>query len=80
MDISVAPTNQRLVEAMELKLSDLALLWRTNKHTPEADITLRQYRAILLCMIELGFHSSLDVDSELPKRLMPPEYFALFTR
>jgi hypothetical protein len=63
---------------MEVKLSDLAAQWRTNKNTPNADKLVRQYRAILMCMIELGFQNSLDVDAELPKRLMPPEYFELF--
>lgn len=29
-------------------------------------------------MIELGYHDSLDPDSELPDRLMPREYLDLF--
>jgi hypothetical protein len=67
-----------LIQAMEEKLSDLAASWREQKNQPQADEIVRHYHAILRCMIELGFHDSLDVDSELPDRLMPQEYFDLF--
>jgi hypothetical protein len=63
---------------MELKLSDVAALWRGNKHMPQAEMIVRQYQAVLRCMIELGFHEPLDTESELPNRLMPPEYLELF--
>ena len=72
--------DHQLLKTLEEKLSDLAALWRGHKDNPEATDIMRQYQAILRCMIELGFRDSLDVDSELPDRLMPREYFALFKR
>jgi hypothetical protein len=80
MQTPILPVDQEFISAMELKLSDLAALWRGRKDTPEADGIVRQYQAVLRCMIELGFRSSLDVDAELPNRLMPQEYFDLFKR
>jgi hypothetical protein len=71
--------DEQLLQTMELKLSDLAALWRGYKDTPQAENIIRQYHAILRCMIELGFRSPLDLDSELPNRLMPVEYLSLFT-
>jgi len=78
MQTNTIPIDERLLKTMELKLSDLAALWRGNKATPQADTIVRQYHAILRCMIELGFHDPLDADSELPNRLMPLEYLDLF--
>ena len=64
-------SNEPLIQAFELKLSDLAALWRGNKTSPHAETIVRQYQAVLRCMIELGFREPLDADSELPNRLMP---------
>jgi hypothetical protein len=80
MQAPILPVDQDFIGAMELKLSDLAALWRGRKDTPEADEVVRQYQAVLRCMIELGFRSSLDVDAELPNRLMPQEYSDLFKK
>ncbi len=63
---------------MELKLSDLAALWRGNKTSPQAETIVRQYQVLLRCMIELGFREPLDADSELPNPLIPLEYLDLF--
>ena len=63
---------------LELKLSDLAALWRENKTSPRAETVVRQYQAVLRCLIEMGFREPLDADSELPNRLMPSEYLGLF--
>lgn len=63
---------------LELQLSDLAALWRGQQDGEDRDETVRQYQAILRCMIELGYNDSLVVDSELPERLMPREYLSLF--
>lgn len=71
-------TDEELIELMEIKLSHLAMRWRGHKDTSEADDIVRQYQAILRCMIELGYRSELYVDSELPDRLMPQEYLDLF--
>lgn len=72
------PIDETLLKTLEHKLSDLAALWRSRRATPEADTIARQYQAVLRCMIELGFRAPLDVDSELPNRLMPAEYVDLF--
>lgn len=73
-------SNEPLIQALELKLSDLAALWRGNKTSPRAETIVRQYQAVLRCMIELGFREPLDADSELPNRLMPSEYLGLFNQ
>ena len=73
-------SNEPLIQALELKLSDLAALWRGNKTSPPAETIVRQYQAVLRCMIELGFREPLDADSELPNRLMPSEYLDLFNQ
>jgi hypothetical protein len=65
---------------LELKLSDLAALWRENKTSTRAETVVRQYQAVLRCLIELGFREALDADSELPNRLMPSEYLDLFNQ
>jgi hypothetical protein len=71
-------SNEPLIQALELKLSNLAALWRGNKTSLGAETIVRQYQAVLRCMIELGFGEPLDADSELPNRLMPSEYLDLF--
>jgi hypothetical protein len=71
-------TNDDLITQMEIKLSHLAMRWRNHKEKPEADEIVRQYQAILRCMIELGYRAELYIDSELPDRLMPKEYLDLF--
>jgi hypothetical protein len=62
-----------ILEQMEKKLSELAYYWRSSQETQLA----QQYQAILRCMIELGFDAPLDIDAELPDRLMPQEYLDL---
>ena len=68
----------RLLNEMERSLALLAGRWRSRQQTAEEEGIIRQYQAILRCMIELGYRESLDVDSELPDEWMPAEYFALF--
>jgi hypothetical protein len=71
-------TDKQLINSLELKLSDLAALWRGNKSTSQADTIIQQYQAVLRCMMKLGFREPLDAESELPNRLMPKEYLDLF--
>ena len=71
-------TDKQLIEQMEIKLSHLAMRWRERKDQADAPYIVRQYQAMLRCMIELGFEDELYVDSELPDDLMPLEYLALF--
>ena len=67
-----------LITEMERSLGLLAMRWRSHQNTPDGENLVRQYQAILRCMIELGYRESLDVDSELPDELLPEEYFELF--
>lgn len=78
MQSDTIPVDERLLKAMQLKLSDLAAMWRGNRNAPQAETIIRQYQAVLRCLIELGFHKPLDADSELPDRLMPSEYLDIF--
>lgn len=71
-------TDDQLLSQMEIKLSHLAMRWRGHQRTPEAESIVRQYQALLRCMIEMGYHEELYVDSELPDALMPQEYLDLF--
>jgi hypothetical protein len=74
----LARSDAHIIRILEFKLSHLAMRWRGRKDTPEADSIVRQYQAILRCMIELGYNEELYVDSELPDELMPAEYLNLF--
>ena len=76
--IQLARSDAHIIQILEFKLAELAPRWRSRKDTPEADQIVHQYHAVLRCMIELGFREPLDTDSELPNRLMPPEYLDLF--
>lgn len=68
-----------VLKSMEVSLSELAMYWRGSDNDEEATAIAHQYQLILRCMIELGFHQSLQVDSELPDELMPQEYLQLFS-
>lgn len=68
-----------LLTEMERSLGLLAARWRSRQNTPEAPEIVRRYQSILRCMIELGYHDSLDTDSELPDEWLPQEYIDLFT-
>ena len=67
-----------LLDEMERSLSTLAARWRSRQDLPEAAAIVHQYQSILRCMVELGYHDSLDVDAELPDEDMPAEYLDLF--
>jgi hypothetical protein len=75
---NVLPRDTHVLEVLEHKLSDLAAQWRGASRRSETLISqalAQQYQAVLLCMIELGHNEFLDAETELPDRLMPPEYF-----
>ena len=77
MQHSTAVTDLQLLDALETRLGKLAARWRGTHDQQEADAIVRQYQAILLWMIELGYRDSLDVDAELPDEHLPAEYLAL---
>lgn len=67
-----------MLKNMEDSLSGLAMRWRGSNSDEEAEAIAHQYQVILRCMIDLGFHQSLQVEAELPDDLMPQEYLNLF--
>jgi hypothetical protein len=67
-----------MLKNMEESLSELAMRWRGNDSDEEADAIAHNYQVILRCMIDLGFHQSLQVEAELPDELLPQEYIDLF--
>jgi hypothetical protein len=68
----------QIIDILETKLGHLAARWRGTENSEEADLIVRQYQAVLRCMIELGYRDALDVDAELPDEYMPVEYLDLF--
>jgi hypothetical protein len=76
--IEIKSIHAQLLIEMERSLGLLAARWRSRQDKPEAAEIVRQYQAILRCMIELGYHDGLDAESELPDELLPQEYFDLF--
>lgn len=71
-------TDAQLLDALETRLGRLAAKWRGTNEPQEEMALVRQYQAIMRCMIEMGYGESLDADAELPDRLLPQEYFDLF--
>jgi hypothetical protein len=70
--ITPAPPKPNFAES-ELELGRLAYAWRSNPH----DALVAQYQNTLRRMIRSGFDQPLDIDAELPDRLMPEEYLKL---
>jgi hypothetical protein len=52
------------------KLGELVGEWRATK----SDEVAKQYQAVLRTLLMMGWSGELDVDMELPDRLMPDEY------
>lgn len=52
------------------QLGELAVKWRGDKAQKHVD----EYHRVYKRLVELGWTGYLDVDMELPERLMPPEY------
>jgi hypothetical protein len=71
-------SDAQLLDALETRLGRLAAKWRGTNDAQEELALVRQYQAILRCMIEMCYRESLDADAELPDRLLPQEYFDLF--
>ena len=78
-NITLENLHSHLINEMERNLSTLAARWRSHQETSEATEIIRQYQAILRCMVELGYQDSLDVDAELPDEYLPKEYLAAHT-
>ena len=66
----------QLLDALETKINQLTPSWRSaalNNETEKAEAIVRQYQAVLRCMMELGFKQELDIDAELPDELLPTD-------
>jgi hypothetical protein len=75
---TILPQDTHVLDVLEHKLNHLAAQWRGANSRGEAETAqtiVQQYHAVLLCMIELGYDTFLDAETELPDRLMPPRYF-----
>lgn len=60
---------------LERQLSILAAQWRGNWEKPaKQDQIMHEYHDIMHQLWSKGWDSELDIDSELPDRLMPQEY------
>jgi DNA-binding transcriptional regulator PaaX len=73
MSQTVADIHNELLEVLERKLYDLAAHWRSTK---SADV-VRDYQAVLRCMLEMGYRDALNAEGELPDELLPEEYLVL---
>jgi hypothetical protein len=56
------------------KLGELVGEWRATK----SDEVAKEYQAVLQTLLLMGWRGELDVDMELPDRLMPEEYLNQF--
>jgi hypothetical protein len=75
---TILENETELFAQMEISLGEIAMRWRgTNDPLYEQQL-VHHYHTLLNCMIELGFHQSLSVESELPDELMPVAYLDLF--
>ena len=63
------------IQALEIKLGQLAAKWRGNSNDPvlQAEI-VQQYHAVVQHLYEFGWDDVIDIESELPERLMPKTY------
>jgi hypothetical protein len=63
------PTDPTL-EALEVKLGSLAAQWRGSDDPKFVE----QYHAVYECLVALGWDDSIDIEDQLPTRLMPQHY------
>lgn len=68
------------LDELENQLNDLAPRWRGAETEELSNQIAAEYAAVLIKMVNGGFNQSLDMDAELPERLMPKEYLDLFTK
>ena len=68
--VQITPVTTTTYDELQNRLAYLAGLWRRVK----SDEVVERYHIVLKTLLELGFREWLDVESELPRDLMPPEY------
>lgn len=73
MNQTVADIHNELLQVLERKLYDLAAHWRSTKSVD----AVRDYQAVLRCMLEMGYRDALNAEGELPDEFLPEEYLAL---
>lgn len=60
---------------LEFLLGDLAAQWRgAYDYTEKQKAIVRQYHQVMQTLYERGWDAELDMESHLPKELMPKEY------
>lgn len=69
VDIFGFPVDPEL-NRLETHLGNLAALWRSTWDQSVVD----EYHATMAHLYELGWDGRLDIESELPDRLMPIDY------
>ena len=75
MNQTIIDIHNELLEVLERKLYDLAAHWRSTKSVD----AVRDYQAVLRCMLEMGYRDALNAEGELPDEFLPEEYLALHT-
>jgi DNA-binding transcriptional regulator PaaX len=73
MNQTIIDIHNELLEVLERKLYVLAAHWRSTKSVD----AVRDYQAVLRCMLEMGYRDALNAEGELPDEFLPEEYLAL---
>jgi len=71
LELPIDPT----LRALQLSLSKLVGEWAQHKHNQEeAERIVGEYHDIVARLYSLGWDGYIDIEAQLPKRLMPEEY------
>ncbi len=74
----LAATKQKAIIAIQIELAQLAAKWRNPNASAQTQKQIEDHYLTKLDQRHaLGFSEPLDVDAELPDRLLPDEYLAL---
>ena len=65
---------EKVVDSIEIALSNLAYWWRGAKSNEEEKELQQQYNELLTWLLKWGWDDTLDPDSELPDECMLEEY------
>lgn len=74
MSQSIAEIHNELLGTLERTLYDLAAHWRSTK----SDAVIRDYQAVLRCILDMGYTEQLSAEAELPDEFLPEEYLSQF--
>ncbi|MCA9919120.1 MAG: hypothetical protein KC445_14260 [Anaerolineales bacterium] len=62
------------LRALEFRLGNLAAEYREHISPEDDEQAIREYHATMDKLYKLGWDAVLDIESELPDKLMPEEY------